>query len=155
MSPHCLPLALPVKPEYSGGWLMRSSVLGGRADIDFAKMRTSMDPRWCPRNMFAWSTREVAWSTREILCLPVKCWVYPWKTRFIRRPAWAGTKQTLWLFFDPKALTDPAKYFGPKQPIPEPRTHSFLQKSKTVVKLSTSWVNSVFNANAKFNFAFV
>ena len=41
VGPPCLPLALPVKLEYSGGWLMRSSVvLGGRADIDFEKSRT-------------------------------------------------------------------------------------------------------------------
>ena len=26
--------------------------------------------------------------------------------------------------FDPKALTDPPKYFDPKQPIPEPTTHT-------------------------------
>ena len=118
-----------------------------------------MDPRWCPRNMFAWSTREVAWSTREIL------YVYPWNAEFTREklglsgapPELAQNKPYvfLWSFFDPKALTDPAKYFDPKQPIPEPRTHSFLQKNKTVVKLSISWVNLLFNANAKFNLAFV
>ena len=56
-----------------------------------------------------------------MLSLPVKNQVYP-----ALRLSW----------HKPKALTDPAQYFDPKQPIPEPRTHSCLQKNKTVVKLS-------------------
>ena len=86
-----------------------------------------MDPRWCPQNMFAWSAREVAWSTPEILSFTRKMWSLPVKNieklGLIRRYAWAGTKQTLlyvflWLLFDPKASTNPAKYFGPKQTNP-------------------------------------
>ena len=107
-------------------------------------------------------SRAVPVKLREV---PVKYYVYPWNAEFTREklvlsgapPELAQNKPYvfLWSFFDPKALTDLAEYFGPKQPTPEPRTHSFLQKNKTVVKLSTSWLNLVFNANAKFNLAFV
>jgi hypothetical protein len=43
VGPPYLPLAPPIKPEHTAGRLMRSSVLGGRADIDFGQI---LEPRW-------------------------------------------------------------------------------------------------------------
>ena len=88
-------------------------------------------------------SREVPVKLREV---PVKYYVYAWNAKITSEklglsgapPELAQNKPYvfLWSFFDPKALTDPAKYFDPKQPIPEPRTHGCLQKNKTVLKLT-------------------
>ena len=76
----------------------------------------------------------------------------PWFRRTLSIPVPRRSYVFLLPFFDSKALTDPAKYFNPKQPIHSPGHTVACKKTRPwLYKVSTSWVDLVSNGNAKFN----
>lgn len=88
---------------------------------------------------------------------PVRCEVYPWRTRFAaalclsRHPR----NSISFVVFLIRKLWPILHSNSTHSNNPRAQETQLPTKNKTMVKLSISWVNLVFNANAKFNLTFV